>query len=151
MSCFLGKTIVLELFIAEEDAEYHKFNKIFWKQQEWINNILYQKVALYFAWLGFYTAFLIPASLVGILCFLYGVVGALNAPTVEDACTDFPGPGGQWSILISTYSWSFKRKKYTLYKLLSKFGVLYILIWLSLCLLFLSYNFLKFPMFFWAS
>ena len=104
MSCFLGKTIVLELFIAEEDAEYHKFNKIFWKQQEWINNILYQKVALYFAWLGFYTAFLIPASLVGILCFLYGVVGALNAPTVEDACTDFPGPGGQWSILISTYS-----------------------------------------------
>lgn len=31
------------------------------------------KIALYFAWLGFYTSMLIPASAVGLLCFLYGV------------------------------------------------------------------------------
>ena len=30
------------------------------------------KIALYFAWLGFYTSMLIPASVVGVLCFLFG-------------------------------------------------------------------------------
>lgn len=32
------------------------------------------KIALYFAWLGFYTHMLIPASIVGIFTFLYGLV-----------------------------------------------------------------------------
>lgn len=31
------------------------------------------KIAIYFAWLGFYTSMLIPASIVGLLCFLFGV------------------------------------------------------------------------------
>lgn len=30
------------------------------------------KIALYFAWLGFYTSMLIPASIVGVLCFFFG-------------------------------------------------------------------------------
>src|SRR5687767_8953446 len=30
------------------------------------------KIALYFAWLGFYTSMLIPASIVGVFCFIYG-------------------------------------------------------------------------------
>jgi anoctamin-1 len=30
------------------------------------------QVALYFAWLGFYTQMLIPVSIAGIVCFLYG-------------------------------------------------------------------------------
>ncbi|KAJ6217834.1 hypothetical protein RDWZM_008991 [Blomia tropicalis] len=30
------------------------------------------KIALYFAWLGFYTSMLLPASVVGVLCFLFG-------------------------------------------------------------------------------
>jgi anoctamin-1 len=30
------------------------------------------KIAIYFAWLGFYTSMLIPASIVGVLCFLFG-------------------------------------------------------------------------------
>lgn len=29
------------------------------------------KIALYFAWLGFYTFMLIPASIVGLACFIY--------------------------------------------------------------------------------
>lgn len=29
------------------------------------------KIALYFTWLGFYTYMLIPASLTGLICFLY--------------------------------------------------------------------------------
>lgn len=28
--------------------------------------------AMYFAWLGFYTYMLIPASIVGLVCFFYG-------------------------------------------------------------------------------
>lgn len=43
------------------------------------------KIALYFAWLGFYTHMLIPASLVGILCFLYGLI-TLFSNTVRYVC-----------------------------------------------------------------
>ncbi|XP_055909970.1 anoctamin-5 isoform X2 [Eupeodes corollae] len=32
------------------------------------------KVALYFAWLGFYTHMLIPVSIIGVICFVYGLV-----------------------------------------------------------------------------
>lgn len=32
-----------------------------------------EKIGLYFAWLGWYTGMLIPAALVGLLVFLYGL------------------------------------------------------------------------------
>lgn len=32
-----------------------------------------EKIAIYFAWLGFYTAWLLPASIVGLLVFIYGL------------------------------------------------------------------------------
>jgi len=32
-----------------------------------------EKIGLYFAWLGYYTRWLIPASVVGLLVFIYGV------------------------------------------------------------------------------
>nr|CAD7574416.1 unnamed protein product [Timema californicum] len=32
-----------------------------------------EKIAIYFAWLGFYTGWLLPAAIVGLLVFLYGV------------------------------------------------------------------------------
>lgn len=31
-----------------------------------------EKIGLYFAWLGLYTSFLIPSSVIGIIVFLYG-------------------------------------------------------------------------------
>jgi len=31
------------------------------------------KFGLYFAWLGFYTQMLIPAALIGLICFIYGL------------------------------------------------------------------------------
>uniref|UniRef100_A0A8B9GZ81 Anoctamin n=1 Tax=Astyanax mexicanus TaxID=7994 RepID=A0A8B9GZ81_ASTMX len=37
-----------------------------------------EKIGLYFAWLGIYTQMLIPASIVGVIVFLYGCV------TVDD-------------------------------------------------------------------
>lgn len=33
-----------------------------------------EKIGLYFAWLGLYTEFLIPSSIVGIIVFLYGCI-----------------------------------------------------------------------------
>ncbi|KAL1116216.1 hypothetical protein AAG570_005711 [Ranatra chinensis] len=44
------------------------------------------KIALYFAWLGFYTQMLIPAALIGFLCFIYGLLSmdsADNVPSKE--------------------------------------------------------------------
>jgi len=32
------------------------------------------KIGLYFAWLGFYTHMLIPASVVGVICFVYSCI-----------------------------------------------------------------------------
>ncbi|RWS28853.1 anoctamin-1-like protein, partial [Leptotrombidium deliense] len=49
--------------------------KMFRKQPlDEIRNYFGVKIALYFAWLGFYTSMLIPASIVGVLCFFYGVI-----------------------------------------------------------------------------
>ena len=33
-----------------------------------------EKVGIYFAWLGFYTGMLIPASIFGLLVFIYGII-----------------------------------------------------------------------------
>ncbi|CAL1295181.1 unnamed protein product [Larinioides sclopetarius] len=42
------------------------------------------KIGLYFAWLGFYTYMLIPASIMGILCFIYGCLTLdTNIPSNE--------------------------------------------------------------------
>ncbi|XP_033224171.1 anoctamin-4-like isoform X2 [Belonocnema kinseyi] len=44
------------------------------------------KIGLYFAWLGFYTHMLIPASIVGVLCFLYGCFTLNSDEPTEDVC-----------------------------------------------------------------
>ncbi|XP_065066302.1 anoctamin-4-like isoform X2 [Rhopilema esculentum] len=45
-----------------------------------------EKVALYFAWLGFYTTMLLPASIVGFICFLYGIGSSFNYVPVKEIC-----------------------------------------------------------------
>ncbi|KAJ8021915.1 Anoctamin-7 [Holothuria leucospilota] len=43
-----------------------------------------EKTAIYFAWLGMYTAWLLPASIIGILVFMYGVAtSGGNIPAIE--------------------------------------------------------------------
>ena len=44
------------------------------------------EVGLYFAWLGFYTAMLVPAAIVGLIVFIYGLAIAGSYPPVLDAC-----------------------------------------------------------------
>ncbi|XP_072935586.1 anoctamin-1 isoform X3 [Epargyreus clarus] len=44
------------------------------------------KIGLYFAWLGFYTHMLIPASLVGLICFIYSAATVYTNPPSEQIC-----------------------------------------------------------------
>lgn len=42
----------------------------------------FQRIAFYFAWMEFYTAMLIPAALVGLACFIYGLATFSTDPVV---------------------------------------------------------------------
>lgn len=44
------------------------------------------EIGLYFAWLGFYTAMLVPAAIFGLIVFIYGIVNAYDFPPVKDIC-----------------------------------------------------------------
>jgi len=44
------------------------------------------EIALYFAWLGFYTAWLVPLAIIGLAVFLYGIGSAGSHIPVQDVC-----------------------------------------------------------------
>ncbi|RVE52062.1 hypothetical protein evm_003340 [Chilo suppressalis] len=44
------------------------------------------KIGLYFAWLGFYTHMLVPASIVGLICFIYSAATVYSNKPSEDVC-----------------------------------------------------------------
>ncbi|CAG9825058.1 unnamed protein product [Phaedon cochleariae] len=44
------------------------------------------KIGLYFAWLGFYTHMLVPAALVGVICFIYSCLTLYRNTPSEDIC-----------------------------------------------------------------
>ncbi|ETN61014.1 hypothetical protein AND_007342 [Anopheles darlingi] len=46
------------------------------------------KIAMYFAWLGFYTHMLIPASVVGLICFFYGLLTYRENRISQEICND---------------------------------------------------------------
>jgi len=46
-----------------------------------------EKIALYFAWLGFYTGWLIPPSVVGMLIFIYGLLTVDTDPVSSQVCS----------------------------------------------------------------
>ncbi|CAH1155880.1 unnamed protein product [Phaedon cochleariae] len=45
------------------------------------------KFALYFTWLGFYTHMLIPAAIVGVICFIYGILTLSSDTLSRDICS----------------------------------------------------------------
>ncbi|XP_052400069.1 anoctamin-9 [Carassius gibelio] len=51
-----------------------------------VRNYLGEKVALYFLWLGWYTFLLIPASLIGVVVFLYGLAFYNTSPLIKEVC-----------------------------------------------------------------
>lgn len=63
------------------------------KQPLWEIKTYYgDKVGLYFAWLGFYTKMLVPASCVGFVCFIYGITSfyanADDTRPSDDICNE---------------------------------------------------------------
>ncbi|XP_056129339.1 anoctamin-7 [Lampris incognitus] len=46
-----------------------------------------EKIALYFTWLGFYTAWLLPAALVGTLIFVSGIMSMGNNTPAKEICS----------------------------------------------------------------
>ncbi|XP_071549184.1 anoctamin-1-like isoform X2 [Panulirus ornatus] len=60
----------------------------FYKYQplDYVKDYFGVKIGLYFAWLGFYTYMLIPASFVGLLCFLYAVSSINSHSPSNDIC-----------------------------------------------------------------
>lgn len=47
-----------------------------------------EKIGIYFAWLGFYTAMLVPAALMGLICVIYGAVKVGSYIPVRDICDE---------------------------------------------------------------
>ena len=72
-------------------SDWASFRRIFKYQPiPAIKSYFGEKVALYFAWLGFYTTFLVPASIIGILCFVYGIASAFDNDAVNEICNEVP-------------------------------------------------------------
>ncbi|XP_028916825.1 anoctamin-1 isoform X2 [Ornithorhynchus anatinus] len=68
--------------LCEEWASYGVFYK--YQPIDLVRKYFGEKIGLYFAWLGVYTQMLIPASVVGIIVFLYGCVTVdENIPSME--------------------------------------------------------------------
>ena len=69
------------------DKEWASLRKI-WKKQplDSIRDYFGVKIALYFTWLGFYTFMLIPPSIVGFICFLFGVISLSDDIVIKDIC-----------------------------------------------------------------
>ncbi|XP_063053222.1 anoctamin-9 [Engraulis encrasicolus] len=51
-----------------------------------VRNYFGEKVALYYLWLGWYTFLLIPAALLGIIVFLYGLAFYQSSPLIKEVC-----------------------------------------------------------------
>uniref|UniRef100_A0AAQ4P195 Anoctamin n=1 Tax=Gasterosteus aculeatus aculeatus TaxID=481459 RepID=A0AAQ4P195_GASAC len=73
--CFLG-------VLHNEWAKYSAFYK--YQPIDLVRKYFGEKIGLYFAWLGVYTQLLIPASIVGIIVFCYGVATVdSDVPSLE--------------------------------------------------------------------
>ncbi|XP_076076765.1 anoctamin-1-like isoform X4 [Mytilus galloprovincialis] len=53
---------------------------------EHVRNYFGAKIGIYFTWLGFYTMMLIPASIVGLVVFIYGIAVAPDSYPAKEIC-----------------------------------------------------------------
>jgi anoctamin-1 len=69
--------------------DWAALNNLFRKQPlDSIREYFGVKISLYFAWLGFYTSMLIPASVVGVICFFYGLITMKTDPVIKQVCSE---------------------------------------------------------------
>uniref|UniRef100_A0A8C8SST7 Anoctamin n=1 Tax=Pelusios castaneus TaxID=367368 RepID=A0A8C8SST7_9SAUR len=77
-----GKYYAKVFLLCEEWASYGVFYK--YQPIDLVRKYFGEKIGLYFAWLGVYTQMLIPASIVGVIVFLYGCATVdENIPSME--------------------------------------------------------------------
>ncbi|XP_078346942.1 anoctamin-3-like [Oculina patagonica] len=69
--------------------DWARFGRVF-KYQPYgaIKDYFGSEIALYFAWLGFYTAWLVPLAIVGLTVFFYGIGSAGSHIPVQDVCDE---------------------------------------------------------------
>ena len=68
--------------------EWASFKKILkFQPLDAIRDYFGVKVALYFAWLGFYTNLLIVPSIVGVICFIYGLLNLSTHIPSQEICS----------------------------------------------------------------
>lgn len=70
--------------LYEQWAHWSNFYKL--QPLDHIRVYFGEKVAMYFAWLGYYTYFLVPASIVGLIVFIYGLVTISNDIVSVESC-----------------------------------------------------------------
>ncbi|XP_041480782.1 anoctamin-7-like isoform X2 [Lytechinus variegatus] len=81
--------------VKEEDWNKRQILKKYWarwgawaKYQplDHIREYFGEKIGLYFAWLGLYTGWLLPASIIGIIVFIYGLIMMPFNPVANQIC-----------------------------------------------------------------
>ncbi|CAH1800001.1 unnamed protein product, partial [Owenia fusiformis] len=70
-------------------SNWHKLQPL-----DYIRYYFGAKIGMYFAWLGFYTYMLIPASIVGLVVFIYGLVTFQDNVPSDDICNK------EWNITM---------------------------------------------------
>ncbi|XP_036614967.1 anoctamin-2 [Trichosurus vulpecula] len=75
--------------LYQEWARYGVFYKF--QPIDLIRKYFGEKIGLYFAWLGLYTSFLIPASVIGVIVFLYGCVTMGDDIPSKEMCDEKNG------------------------------------------------------------
>uniref|UniRef100_A0A8C4NKX7 Anoctamin n=1 Tax=Dicentrarchus labrax TaxID=13489 RepID=A0A8C4NKX7_DICLA len=74
------------LVLHEEWARYSAFYK--YQPIDLVRKYFGEKIGLYFAWLGVYTQLLIPASIVGIIVFFFGVATVETDIPSQEMCNE---------------------------------------------------------------
>lgn len=70
-------------------TEWCSVRKLFkYQPLDYIEQYFGSEIALYFTWLGFYTYSLILPTIVGVICFVYGIVNMYHDIPSNDICND---------------------------------------------------------------
>uniref|UniRef100_A0A8C4GXS1 Anoctamin n=1 Tax=Dicentrarchus labrax TaxID=13489 RepID=A0A8C4GXS1_DICLA len=83
---FLKIKVPTKTVLHEEWARYSAFYK--YQPIDLVRKYFGEKIGLYFAWLGVYTQLLIPASIVGIIVFFFGVATVETDIPSQEMCNE---------------------------------------------------------------